>query len=79
MRITTTIMLLTTTAVLACAQVASAATDEAWAKLFADAQKACHAETRLVGARTRGKPVDFEAFVLVAVDGRYPQIGRAHV
>lgn len=52
---------------------ANASTPGEWGKLFKSAAKACEQESGLKRARALGEPVDFEAKVLVIVEGRWPQ------
>ena len=57
---------------LACtADIANASSPEAWAELFAKAKADCTKAANLNGSTARGEPIDFEAAVLVIVDGRY--------
>ena len=51
--------------------VANASSPEAWAELFAKANTDCTKAANLAGGTVRGEPVDFEAAVLVIIDGRY--------
>ena len=60
-------------ALAAAASSAHASTSEAWAELFAKAGAACQKASNLTATKLRGQPVDFQAAVLIIVDGRYPQ------
>jgi hypothetical protein len=60
-------------ALIVAASTAQASTADAWAELFAKAGAACVKASSLKGAKVRGEPVDFQALVLLVVDGRYPQ------
>ena len=50
-----------------------ASSDAAWAELYAKAGAACLKASGLSATKLRGQPVDFQATVLMIVDGRYPQ------
>jgi hypothetical protein len=55
------------------ANIANAASPDAWAELFAKANAECTKAAMLDGATVRGEPIDFEDVVLVIVEGRHPQ------
>jgi hypothetical protein len=52
---------------------AHASSSDAWAELYAKAGAACTKASGLNATKLRGQPVDFQAAVLMIVDGRYPQ------
>ena len=52
---------------------AQASSADAWAELYAKAGAACVKASNLTATKLRGQPVDFQATVLMIVDGRYPQ------
>lgn len=60
-------------AILDATSSAYASTADAWAELYAKAGAACLKAAPLNSAKLRGQPVDFQATVLMIVDGRYPQ------
>lgn len=60
-------------AVLVCAaSAAQASSPAAWAELYAKAGAACTKASGLSGAKVRAETADFQAAVLLIVDGRHP-------
>jgi hypothetical protein len=51
---------------------AQAASPEAWAELYAKSSVACMKAVGLSGAKVRGETADFQATVLLIIDGRHP-------
>ncbi len=64
--------LVATAIVLGAVPVAQASSPDAWKELYAKASAACVKASPLSGAKVRGEPADFQARVLLIVDGRHP-------